>query len=208
VRKAVIWDLDGTLLDSYDVIVESLQLTMDEQGIETEYHDIWQHTITFSVSSFLKEMSERYDIPLDLLKQRYAQTSGSKYRQIKRMEHAVEILQKLRSMGVEHYVFTHRGKTTLPVLENLGLTGYFKEIFTSQSGFARKPAPDAIVYLLGKYDLDREHTYYAGDRNLDMQCARNAGISGILFLADNAPGNVTGEETYIVNDLLEIAEIV
>ena len=96
-RRAVIWDLDGTLLDSYDVIVESLQLTMEEQGIKTEYHDIWQHTITFSVSSFLKHMSECYALSLDLLKQRYSQISGSKYRQIKRMDHAVEILEGLQS---------------------------------------------------------------------------------------------------------------
>ena len=207
-RKAVIWDLDGTLLDSYDVIVESLQLTMEEQGIETEYHDIWQHTITFSVSSFLKHMSECYALSLDLLKQRYSQISGNKYRQIKRMDHAVEILESLQSKGVEHYVFTHRGKTTIPVLDNLGLSAYFKEILTSQSGFSRKPSPDAIAYLLSKYDLQKENTYYVGDRDLDMQCAKNAGISGILFLAENTPGEATGEETYIVNDLLEIAEIV
>lgn len=207
-KKAVIWDLDGTLLDSYHVIVESLQLTMEEQGIKTKYQDVWQHTITFSVSSFLKGMAERYDLPLDLLKQRYSQISGSKYRQIKLMPHGAEILEKLRARDVEHYVFTHRGKTTIPVLDCLGLTGFFKEIITSQSGFARKPAPDAIAYLLEKYQLDRANTYYVGDRDLDMRCAKNAGIPGILYLADDAPGKATGEETYIVHDLLQIEEIV
>ena len=207
-KKAVIWDLDGTLLDSYDVIVESLQLTMAEQGIETEYCDVWRHTITFSVSSFLKGMAERYGLPLDLLKLRYSQISGSKFRQIKLMPHGLEILRNLQSHGVEHYVFTHRGKTTIPILDCLGLTGFFKEIITSQSGFARKPAPDAITYLLEKCQLERTNTYYVGDRELDMQCAKNAGIPGILYLAENTPGKATGVECYIVHDLLQIEEIV
>ena len=40
-RKAMIWDLDGTLLDSYGVIVESLMLTIQEQGIVLSYDEIW-----------------------------------------------------------------------------------------------------------------------------------------------------------------------
>ena len=91
---------------------------------------------------------------------------------------------------------------------HLGLTGFFREILTSQSGFARKPAPDAIVYLMDKYRLEREHTYYVGDRSLDMQCAKNAGISGILFLDEHTPGEATGDESYIVRNLLEMMDIV
>lgn len=207
-RKAVIWDLDGTLLDSYHVIVESLRLTMEEQGIAIAYDEIWQHTIIHSVSSFLKQMAEDFKLPVELLKQRYSQISGEKYRDIICMENAAEVLQRLQAKGVEHYVFTHRGKTTLPVLNHLGLTDFFREILTSQSGFARKPDPDAIAYLMEKYRLEREYTYYVGDRSLDMQCAKNAGISGVLFLDENAPGEATGDESYIVRNLLEILDIV
>ena len=207
-KKAAIWDLDGTLLDSYEVIVESLRLVMEEQGITIAYRDIWNHTITYSVSSFLKEHAERYQLSLELLKQRYKEISGSKYQEIKLMKNAKEILLQLQSRGVENYVFTHRGKTTVPVLDNLGLTGFFKEILTSQSGFARKPAPDAIAYLIEKYNLEKDSTYYVGDRSLDMRCAKNAGITGILFLAPNTPGEATGEESFVVNDLLAIAEII
>lgn len=205
--KAVIWDLDGTLLDSYEVIVESLQLTMQECGIRIPYNEIWQHTIRYSVSSFLKQMSAEHELPVESLKQRYSQISGDKYQDIVCMNHALEVLQQLQDRGVEHYVFTHRGKTTIPVLDHLGLTGFFREILTSQSGFDRKPAPDAIDHLVEKYSLQKSSTYYVGDRSLDMQCAKNAGISGILFLDENTPGESTGDETYMVHDLMEILQI-
>lgn len=79
--KAVIWDLDGTLLDSYGVIVESLRLTMQEYGIVVAYDEIWQHTIIHSVSSFLKQMSAKFELPVESLMQRYSQISGNKYQE-------------------------------------------------------------------------------------------------------------------------------
>lgn len=207
-KKAIIWDLDGTLLDSYSVIVESLRLTMGEAGVIVPFHDVWQYTITDSVSSFLKKISEEHTISLEHLKQRYSQISSSKYLEIKTMKNAMEVLGMLQENGVDNFVFTHRGKTTIPVLDNLGMTGYFKEILTSQSGFARKPAPDAINYLIERNGLDREHTYYVGDRSLDMGCARNAGIDGILFLPEGSIDVSGGSETYIVKDLMDIFSII
>ena len=155
--KAVIWDLDGTLLDSYHVIVESLRLVMEEAGVEIAYNDIWQHTITYSISSFVRGMAENYHLQESELKNRYAKISGDKYREIIAMTNAYKILDALQAKGVRNYVYTHRGRTTIPVLEHLGMTGYFGEILTSQSGFARKPAPDAIAYLVSKYNLDKNY---------------------------------------------------
>ena len=61
------------------------------------------------------------------------------------------------------------------------MESYFTEILTSQSGFARKPNPEAATYLLDKYQLDSEKTYYIGDRTLDVEFAQNSGIQSINF---------------------------
>ena len=205
--KAIIWDLDGTLLDSYHVIVESLRLAFQEFGVSMTYEDIWQYAITFSSTALIDEVSCQIGVPAGDILLRYSQISGSRYTHIRPMEHSLETLEKLSQMGVEHYVYTHRGKTTMPVLEHLGIDHYFKEVLTSRSGFARKPAPDAICYLLNKYGLSKEDTYYAGDRSLDMECAENAGIPGILYLPQGSRGTATGTEAFVVRDLLQIPDI-
>jgi len=64
----------------------------------------------------------------------------------------------------------------------LGLESYFTEILTSQSGFVRKPSSEAATYLLDKYQLYPEKTYYIGDRTLDVEFAQNSGIQSINFL--------------------------
>lgn len=207
-KKAVIWDLDGTLLDSYDVIVESIYLTFQEFGICITRESIHQHTIEFSTKSLFHQIAEQYGLPAEQLQQRYSHISGSKYMEIKPMQHAMEILQALDARGVQNLVFTHRGRTTIPVLDNLGMTGFFAQILTSQSGFARKPDPEALLHLLGKHGLDPMQTYYIGDRSLDMECAKNAGISGILFLPEGSIDVSGGAETQIIGDLMELLTII
>lgn len=207
-KKAVIWDLDGTLLDSYGVIVESIFLTFQESGIRLSMEEIHRHAISFSIKSLFADVAGKWGLSSEQLHLRYSQISSGKYLEIKVTENAVETLRALADQGVEHYVFTHRGKTTIPVLENLQMTGFFKEILTSQSGFARKPDPEGIDYLLKKYDLDPEHTYYVGDRSLDMECAKNAGIPGILFLPESSIDVSGGAESFIVHDLSDVLNII
>ncbi|MBQ8360079.1 MAG: HAD-IA family hydrolase [Oscillospiraceae bacterium] len=207
-KKAIIWDLDGTLFDSYGVIVESIFLTFQENGIPMSLDEIHRHAINFSIKSLFAGIAGEWDVSAEELHSRYSRISSGKYLQIKPMQNALETLRTLTERGIEHYVFTHRGKTTIPVLENLGMTGFFKEILTSQSGFARKPDPEGILHLLEKHDLDPKHTCYVGDRRIDMLCARNAGISGILFLPEGSIDVSGGAETGIIRDLQEILNII
>ncbi len=72
------------------------------------------------------------------------------------------------------------------------------------NGFPRKPEPDAIDYLVGKYGLERKNTFYVGDRSLDMECAANAGIGGILYRPEGSYTDPVGTEQFIVTDLMEI----
>ena len=70
----------------------------------------------------------------------------------------------------------------MTILRDLGLDVYFTDILTSQSGFARKPSPEAATYLISKYHLKPDRTYYIGDRTLDIEFAQNSGIQSINFL--------------------------
>ena len=205
---AVIWDLDGTLFDSYPVIVESIYLTFREAGIPMTREQIKEYAIRSSSSALFHEVADAREIAAAALFDRYSELSRAQYQKILPMDGAGEVLQTLQNSGVSQFVYTHRGRTTVPVLDHLGMTSYFQDILTSRSGFARKPDPEAIDHLLREYDLDRENTYYVGDRGLDMACARNAGITGILF---QKPGDIEvadGTESFIVSDLRQILDIV
>ena len=205
---AFIWDLDGTLLDSYGVIVDSLYQIYKEKGVDIDKQDIFYDVINESVSFFIKKMEAKFGIPFDDLKDRYSIISGANKLNIKAMKHAKEILEYLKNKGIPNYVFTHRGTTTESVLTNTGLLPYFDEIVTSLNSFERKPHPGGLNYFIDKYNLNKEETYYVGDRPIDIECASNAHIKSIMFIPSGSPAKAIGKETYVIKDLLEIKEIV
>ena len=62
---AFVWDLDGTLLDSYGIIVNSLYEVYKEKGAEIDKQEILKEVIGESVSSFIMKMEKRFGIPFD-----------------------------------------------------------------------------------------------------------------------------------------------
>ena len=205
---AFIWDLDGTLLDSYEIIVNSLYQVYSEKGIIVDKQEILVDCITKSVNFFIKKMEENLGIPFDDLIDRYSEISQKQKLNIKPMEHAIEILSFLKENKIPNYVFTHRGITTESVLKNIGLFDFFDEIVTSLNKFQRKPNPEGIDYIINKYKLDKDNTYYVGDRPIDIDCANNAGIKSIMFIPQNSVAERTGKETFVVRNLLEIKNLI
>ena len=209
-KPVFIWDLDGTLIDSYDIIVDSLcRIYKEKIGIQLNREDVYKEAIRYSVGHFIQGMEKQTGIKFDELKDRYSQISGEEKLKIKPMKHALEILEYLKEQGIHSYVFTHRGKSTEPVLRNIGIYDYFDEIITSKDPmFNRKPLPDTINYLVDKYHLDKNNTYYVGDRSMDIECANNAHIKSIMFLPKGGYGLATGKETYTIEDLLDIKKLI
>ncbi|MCF0112300.1 MAG: HAD-IA family hydrolase [Erysipelotrichaceae bacterium] len=197
-----IWDLDGTLIDSYGVISRSLKQAFEENGTELELSYILECILRESVTDFIRKMNP--EIGADAMKKRYAQIGTSVMNEIPLVCHAKETLVLLQDAGCTHFVYTHRGDTSRPILENLGIIDCFKELVTAESGFLRKPDGSAIEYLVKKYNLDKNTTFYVGDRTIDMMCAKNAGIQGILYHPEGSVVIPNGDETVVVTDLLEI----
>lgn len=201
---AFIWDMDGTLVDSYPAIVPAVQQACGEFGLSFDAEYIHDRIIRSSVGSFLEQLP----VPdTALLKERFNSLNDSNIDKITAMPHARELLSFLTDRGHRNFVYTHRGASCRAILEQCGLLPCFTEIITALDGFPRKPAPDAILYLMQKYSLPADSCFYVGDRSIDMEAAFNAGIGGILLLAPGNPTPVSGREACVVSDLPEIREI-
>lgn len=205
-KAAFIWDLDGTLLNSYGEIVSSTRLAFADFGIDIDEKEILNFTIRKSGKALLEKVSNEHNISFDEMHERYLKYHHAKINEVGKAPNAVEILRELKERGISSFVFTHRGKSTLPILKRLGLYPYFTEIITMEEGFARKPAPDANLYLVDKYHLDRDHTCFVGDRQLDMECAANAGLKKILYIPDDSVAEPSGIEDYVISDFMQILD--
>ena len=188
-RTTFIWDLDGTLLDSYEAILSGIEETFGQFSIPYDKESVREFILKYSVQDLLGQVAEERNLDAEVLNQVRAQSLAEKNAQVVLMPGAREVLAWADEAGILQFVYTHKGDNAFTILENLGLARYFTEILTNQSGFARKPSPEAATYLLDKYELDLRTTYYIGDRTLDVEFAKNSGIQSINFLELSYEGN-------------------
>ena len=134
------------------------------------------------MQDLLEQVAEERNLDAEVLNQVRAQSLAEKNTQVVLMPGAREVLAWADQAGIQQFVYTHKGDNAFTILRDLGLESYFTEILTSQSGFERKPSPQAANYLLDKYQLDPDNTYYIGDRTLDVEFAQNSGLQSINFL--------------------------
>ena len=181
-ETAFIWDLDGTLLDSYEAILSGIEETYAQFSIPFDKEKVRAFILKYSVQDLLVQVAEERGLDVDKLNQVRAQSLAEKNAQVILMPGAREVLSWANQQGIQQFVYTHKGDNALTILRDLGLDVYFTEILTSQSGFARKPSPEAATYLISKYHLKPDRTFYIGDRTLDIEFAQNSSIQSINFL--------------------------
>lgn len=205
---AFIWDLDGTLVDSYTCIVPKVKELFAKSGVRYSEDYIKNYVLRYSVGKLLDEAAPLVGKDPVLLKEQFAILNDQGISGIGPMPYATEVLEKLTKKGHYCFIYTHRGDSCQSILKQNGLDPYFTEIVTVQAGFPRKPAPDGILYLLKKYNLSPDHCFYVGDRSIDIESGNNAGIGTILFLPEGNPVVPDGTQSYIIHDLREIEGIV
>ncbi|HEL2738120.1 TPA: HAD-IA family hydrolase [Streptococcus suis] len=196
-----IWDLDGTLLDSYEAILAGIQETYQQYDLPFDREEVRKFILRYSVKDLLVRDADKFGLDSAELNRVRATSLKEKNMQIPLMAGACEILDWTAEKGIQNFVYTHKSDNAFQVLEDLGVRQHFTEILTSDSGFARKPSPEALLFLIEKYGLDKESTYYIGDRLLDVETAVNAGTQSINLQIDGV------EKNWKIVSLLDIKQI-
>lgn len=204
VTENYIWDLDGTLLDSYPLLTDCLVDATRQAGVPAQRERVMTEIKQYMVAHFLQSWSEETGVARETLYQLYRQRTEETLEQIVPVAGALDALSRLKRDGARHFVYTHRSNAIVPLLRKLGMAEHFEEIVTSDYGLPLKPAPDGVTYLVEKYDLDPDHTYYVGDRTLDAGCAVNAGVRSIQYLAPDTCVQPTGQEDLIISDYRDL----
>ena len=178
-----------------------IQETYEQFDIPFDREEVRNFILRYSVKDLLVRDADQHGLDSEELNRVRATSLKEKNTQIPLMDGAREILAWAAEQDIQNFVYTHKSDNAFQVLEDLGVRHHFTEILTSDSGFARKPSPEALLYLIDKYQLDKANTYYVGDRLLDVETAIRAGISSINLQIDGLGQNKK------ISHLLEIKNL-
>lgn len=185
-----IWDFDGTLFDTYPVIIENLRSALAEYGRDCDPVDAMRRMLV-TIPAARNHYADAYGIDREALAEAYGRYHARANEALAAQPYAGvrEVLEHICAAGNHNYIFTHRKvwETEL-YLKKYGMEPYFREIVGPETpGFALKPAPDAVLYLMKKYGMHAEDTVMVGDRECDLGSGRSAGIGAVHLVCAAAP---------------------
>ena len=177
----LIWDFDGMLFNTYPRMAAAFQKALLEMGVEDSLDHILNR-IKISVRQAAAEYAEEHGLERAELSAKYQKYEHSM--PIETMipyEGMCELLKDAVNAGCRHFLYSHRDESALAALDLHGIRELFTGAITWADHFPAKPAPDALLHLMKKHNLNSNETLMLGDRDIDTLAARNAGISGTLF---------------------------
>ncbi len=177
--KAIIFDLDGTLLDTLTDLAEGTNYALRVNGFPERTLD----EIRRFVGNGARKLIERAvpDGQIEAALEQVRQDFNIYYK-VHCKDHTapysgiMEMLQELVQQGYALGVVSNKPDFAVQEL----IPEYFPRIFASVSGerqgVAKKPAPDLILEAMKNLQADSSNAVYVGDSEVDMEAAANAGI--------------------------------
>lgn len=175
--QTVLFDLDGTLVDQFQVIYEAYAHAMDCMGLPPVTYEEVRGAVGGSITvTFGKLVApERVDEAVSLFREEFGRIWD---RQVDVLPGVPELLEALRNSGCQLAVLTNKdGPLARKVVEKAGLMPYFAAVFGTLDTPWRKPDPEFTRHALHKLGAATARTCLIGDSPYDVATAVNAGIA-------------------------------
>ncbi|MDR3240645.1 MAG: HAD family hydrolase [Lactobacillaceae bacterium] len=211
--KNIVFDYDGTLADSTNLIVNSVQATFEAQNFDAPTPaDIIQYIGT-PLTNFLPKLAPRElsELELTTMVNNYRKTSKSSENSesIKLFSGIADLLTDLTNQDINLFILT--SKNTEIARRNtavLDITDKFKAIIGADMVAKPKPNPAGLLKLVNDYNLVPTETLMVGDTTFDIQMANAANIDNVAVTwgAHDLPTLERANPTYIASDVSQLAD--
>lgn len=178
--KTILFDVDGTLVDTEKTIIKSWQKTLkDTLNIEPPAEELF-YVLGIPGTKAVQKYSTNPQQSQELLKL-WEHNDHQMFHYSKLFSGIETMLQQLIDKGIKLGVVTSRtNKEMQIVLDKFDLEKYFTTFITASKTKLHKPNPEPILKAIETLKIDSTDTLYIGDSIYDFQCARNAQVEFAL----------------------------
>lgn len=183
--KTVIFDLDGTLLDTLTDLQLSVNYALNMFGYSARSIDEIRSFVGNGIARLIElsipkgRKNPDFEEVFATFKKHYAdncRNNTTPYLGIK------ELLNELKSMSVNIAIVSNKAQFAVDELNNNFFDQYVNIALGERDGIPRKPAPDLILSAMKILDSEKNNTIYVGDSEVDIKTAENSGLPCISVL--------------------------
>lgn len=206
--KYIVFDFDGTLIDTNYLIEKTIRKTaetlLNKELEQSTIDQIWGKVLT-------EQMAELDESRVDELSHFY-----STYYREHRDEHTsifdgiIDMLETLHDSGFKMGIVTNKGTSGLEHgLEKFQIKDYFPIALSKTDVVMKKPHPEGLYKVMEYFDAKPEEVLFVGDSIHDIECGKNAGVDTILvqWTVMDIEKLKAENPTYVVSEPNEIIKI-
>jgi len=183
-ENIILFDLDGTLIDSTDAIVSTFYHTFEEMNyvFEGQDEDI-KALIGHPLEIMFQDLGVEQEVVWDFVhsyKNRYKLISKEQTELLKDAKQALQLAKSFARLAV---VTTKTGSASVTLLEHLDIMHYFEFVTGREHVEHPKPHPEPILKTLDLMSIEKtSNIWMVGDTHLDLIAAGSAGINSVGVL--------------------------
>ena len=186
-KKAVIFDLDGTLLNTLQDLTDSTNFALMYFKFPPKTYNEVQGFVGNGVSKLIERAipdgtnNPDFEKCIEIFKQHYKENMFNKTEPYKGV---IPMLEEIKKLGIKVAVVSNKFDNAVKIL----CKKYFNDLVdfslgeNEHNGIRKKPSPDSVFQVLKQFGFAPEEVIYAGDSEVDIQTAKNSNIECISVL--------------------------
>lgn len=210
--KNILFDFDGTLVDSAPGIVKTMEQTFLRMGVVVPSEAEMRATIGLPLQKALQLLGKLSDEDAARATNIYRELFPVyEVNYVKVFPSVIETLQILKEKGIRMAIVTSRDRVSYELIaDKRGLCTMFESIVTGADGITPKPAPDMVLALLDRMDISAEDTIVVGDTTFDIKMGNSAGCRTCAVTYGNHSEETLRSEqpAYVIQSFNELQEII
>jgi 2-phosphoglycolate phosphatase len=209
--KLIVFDLDGTLVDSRSDIAGAVNFTLDKLGLKKKNISEIGSYIGWGVIDLIEKSlgkNHRYFLTqaLAIFKDYYRRHSTDNSRLYPGVEETLKYYKQMRKI-----IVTNRDREFAEItLKTLGISGYFETIIGGDDLGCLKPSSCPLNRGLRQLKVNKNRAIMVGDMAVDIQAGKTAGIStcAVTYGLGKREDLIRAEPDFIINDIRELKKVV
>jgi len=212
--KAVIFDLDGTLVNSLEDLADSMNIVLGNYHFPTHELQDYKHLTGKGIRNLVRDALPQGNNDEELINKCFDSMidvySNNCVNKTKPYDGITELLDELVLRKMKLAVFSNKAdEFTKKIVLNIFSKWNFKEVIGLTDETYRKPNPQTALLISENLDVNPENMIYLGDTGIDMQTANNAGMYavGVLWGFRTKEELISNGAKCVLNKPLDLIEI-